>query len=241
MREGYCSCLACLCVCVCVSVCSRSSCFSVRWNQQTTILTGLSKELIHTQRFSRAFTVFTPRAFCNVLQYVVRVYRARNQTWCGSVTVGSQWVCVMVVTVTVGWWRVGILLPVLQNVFMEVISITHHLSLLCPTGSAQAPRVPTPSFLVGSANETEPIVLAYCDTASVLCWPQHFTAQGQRSLLSPWGCSVPSPLLPPPAGLVRCKAHHHPPLRVHQVASGETATLTLEISVTRDSEGSFRT
>ena len=27
---------------VCVSVCSRSSCFSVRWNQQTTVLTGLS-------------------------------------------------------------------------------------------------------------------------------------------------------------------------------------------------------
>ena len=32
----------CVCVCVCVSVCSYSSCFSVRWNQQTTILTGLS-------------------------------------------------------------------------------------------------------------------------------------------------------------------------------------------------------
>ena len=31
-----------------------------------------------------------------------------------------------------------------------------------------------------------------------------------------------------PAGWVRCKAHHHghPPLRVHQVASGGTATLT---------------
>ena len=41
-----------------------------------------------------------------------------------------------------------------------VISIT----LSCPSGSAQAPRVPTPdpSFLVGCANETEPIVLAYC-------------------------------------------------------------------------------
>ena len=37
------------------------------------------------------------------------------------------------------------------------------LSLLCPSGSAQAPRVPTPdpSFLVGCANETEPIVLDY--------------------------------------------------------------------------------
>ena len=39
------------------------------------------------------------------------------------------------------------------------------------------------------------------------------------------GSSPPSPLLPPPAGWVRCKAHHHPPLRVHQVASGGTATL----------------
>ena len=38
------------------------------------------------------------------------------------------------------------------------------LSLSCPSGSAQAPRVPTPdpSFLVGCANETEPSVLAYC-------------------------------------------------------------------------------
>ena len=34
---------------------------------------------------------------------------------------------------------------------------------------------------------------------------------------------LPSPLLPP-AGWVRCKAHHHPPLRVHQVVSGGTAT-----------------
>ena len=46
-----------------------------------------------------------------------------------------------------------------------------------------------------------------------------------------WGCgrgygsSLPSPLLPPPAGWVRCKAHHHPSLRVQQVASGGTATL----------------
>ena len=31
-------------VCVCVSVCSRSSCFSVRWNQQTTILTGYLRD-----------------------------------------------------------------------------------------------------------------------------------------------------------------------------------------------------
>ena len=40
-------------------------------------------------------------------------------------------------TVTVGWWSVGIL-PELENVFMEdvmVISIIHHLSLLCPSGS----------------------------------------------------------------------------------------------------------
>ena len=56
------------------------------------------------------------------------------------------------------------ILPELENVFMEdvmVISITHHLS---PSGSAQAPRVPTPdpSFLVGCANETEPSALAYC-------------------------------------------------------------------------------
>ena len=38
------------------------------------------------------------------------------------------------------------------------------LSLSLVSGSAQAPRVPTPepSFLVGCANETEPIVLAYC-------------------------------------------------------------------------------
>ena len=31
-----------VCVSVCLSVCSRSSCFSVRWNQQTTVLTGFS-------------------------------------------------------------------------------------------------------------------------------------------------------------------------------------------------------
>ena len=44
------------------------------------------------------------------------------------------------------------------------------LSLLCPSGSAQAPRVPPtpdPSFLVGCANETEQSVLT--TTASVLC------------------------------------------------------------------------
>ena len=35
---------------------------------------------------------------------------------------------------------------------------------------------------------------------------------------------LPSPLLPPPAGWVRFKTHHHPPLRVHQVVSGGTAT-----------------
>ena len=34
--------LVCLCICLCLSVCSRSSCFSVRWNQQTTVLTGFS-------------------------------------------------------------------------------------------------------------------------------------------------------------------------------------------------------
>ena len=47
-----------------------------------------------------------------------------------------------------------------------VISITHHLSLLCPSGSAQAQRVPTPdpSSLVGCANETDPSFLAYCTT-----------------------------------------------------------------------------
>ena len=49
-----------------------------------------------------------------------------------------------------GGSSVGIL-PVLENVFMEdvmVISITHHLSR--PSGSAQAPQVPTPdpSFFV---------------------------------------------------------------------------------------------
>ena len=68
-----------------------------------------------------------------------------------------------VVTVTVGRWSVGVL-PVLFMKDVMVISITHHLSLLCPSGSAQAPRVPTPdpSFLVGCVNETEPSVLAYC-------------------------------------------------------------------------------
>ena len=52
---------------------------------------------------------------------------------------------------------------------------------------------------------------------------------------------LPSPLLPPPAVWVRCKiqAHHHPPLGVHQVASGGTATLTLEFQfrTTRDTDG----
>ena len=35
-----------VCLSVCLSVCSRSSCFSVRWNQQTTILTGLSSAFL---------------------------------------------------------------------------------------------------------------------------------------------------------------------------------------------------
>ena len=105
------------------------------------------------------------------------------------------------------------------------------LSLSCPSGSAQAPRVPTPdsSFLVGCANETEPIVLAYCRLPRNTLHP--FFADLRilrprvkgRSFRAVVQCN-PSPLLPPPAGWVRCKAHHHPSLRVHQVASGGTAT-----------------
>ena len=132
---------------------------------------------------------------------------------------------------------------------------------------AQAPRVPTPdpSFLVGSANETEPSVLAYCrlprNTRHLLfssftpfrsLLTSAFYGLGSKVALSgvapPSGCgyarlawavvirealspyALPLLLLPPPAGWVRCKAHHHPPLRVHQVASGGTATGLHEIS-----------
>ena len=43
LRRGFCTLVLSLsCQSVYLSVCSRSSCFSVRWNQQTTILTGLS-------------------------------------------------------------------------------------------------------------------------------------------------------------------------------------------------------
>ena len=131
--------------------------------------------------------------------------------------------------------------------------ITHHLSLSlsCPSGSAQAPRVPTldTSFLVGCAqtrrNKASCIIVDYHETHSIRCSrlslqhahsyfadlsiyglgskvalftaPCHVTMHGGAVVIS----SLPSPLLPPPAG---CKAHHHPPLRVQQVASGGTAT-----------------
>ena len=41
-REGYVVCVCLVCLSVHLSVCSRSSCFSVSLNQQTTVLTGFS-------------------------------------------------------------------------------------------------------------------------------------------------------------------------------------------------------
>ena len=76
-------------------------------------------------------------------------------------------------------WSVGIL-PVLENVFMEdvmIISIIHHLSILCSRGSAQAPRVP-PTRLPRNT-----LHLLFSSFASALLTRSLLTsAQGQRSL-----------------------------------------------------------
>ena len=75
-------------------------------------------------------------------------------------------------------WSVGIL-PVLENVFMEdvtIISIIHHLSILCSRGSAQAPPTRLPRNLLFSSFASALLTRSLLTSA--------FTAQGQRSLSS---------------------------------------------------------